>query len=449
MIHRQIATLAGVLLASVAIAASAESLALVGGRLIDGFGGPPLDDSVVLISGNRIDAVGRQGAIAVPSSARIIDTRGKSILPGLWEAHGHLFHVGEADPGAFQVKFAEELVPIMEAVARVTVQSGVTAMRDFCTSCASQAAGWNSALLEDQKKLRERILAGEIPGPRLYFSGPALAPSSGKPGSRYDVATVQEATAATRKLVDAGVDSIFIGSHVWPSPLLDAIVAVARESKLGVDAEARHITALRAVLDAGVDRVHVFFTADALAGYDSEEQRQLVRGAPWILCTLPMRQAYVTAQRFPGLVEHARFREMFSPEVYRHLQEGWRVQQTIPWGVGAEERVAVVQRKLREFIAAGGREQLVAATDAGAPLNFHSPIPQQLRNLVEAGLTPMEAIQSATLRAAQMQGVVDEVGTVSAGKFADLIVVDGDPLHQIEVLQHRVESVIQNGRVVK
>jgi imidazolonepropionase-like amidohydrolase len=162
-----------------------------------------------------------------------------------------------------------------------------------------------------------------------------------------------------------------------------------------------------------------------------------------------MRQAYVTAKEFPGLLEHQRFREMFSPEVYRHLQEGWRAQQTIPWGAGAKERVDVVQRKLREFIAAGGREQLVAATDAGAPLNIHSPIPQQLRNLVEAGLTPMEAIQSATLRAAQMQGVADQVGTVTAGKLADLIVVDGDPLQQIEVLQYRVERVIQNGRLIK
>ncbi len=452
--------LAGAMLASVA---TAESLALVGGHLIDGFGGPPLERSVVLISGDRISAIGQEGTLAVPADARVIDTHGMSVLPGLWEAHGHLFHVGEADPGTFQVKFAGQIVPIMEAVARVTVQSGVTAMRDFCTSCASLAVDWNSALLQDQKKLRQRIQAGEIPGPRLYFSGPALAPRTGSAGSRFDVATAPEAKAATRKLVDAGVDNIFIGSHVWPAPLLDAIVEVARAGKLGVDTEARHVAALRAVLDAGVDRVHVFFTADALAGYGDDELRQLVRGVepsssgpsanilrgPWILCTLPMRQAYVTAKNFPGLLDHARFREMFSPEVYRHLQEGWRAPQAIPWGVGAEERVAVVKRKLQEFIAAGGREQLVAATDAGAPLNFHSPVPQQLRNLVEAGLTPMEAIQSATLRAAQMQGVANQVGTVSAGKFADLIVVDGDPLRQIEVLEHRVERVIQNGRVVK
>lgn len=433
MIDRRLLALAGMVLASVT---SAEpSLAIVGGRLIDGFGGPPLEGSVVLISADRITAVGQEGTLAVPADARVIDARGMSVLPGLWEAHGHLFHVGEADPGAFQIKFADQLVPIMEAVARVTVEAGVTAMRDFCTSCAS-----NSSLLADQKKLRQRIVAGEIPGPRLYFSGAALSP---------DVATPLKARAAARRLVDADVDNIFVGSHVWPSPLLDAIVAVARDNKVGVDAEARHIAALDALLDAGVDRVHVFFAADTLAGYADDELRRLVRGSPWILCTLPMRQAYVTAKQFPELLEHPRLRAMFSPEVYRHLQEGWRQQQTIPWGVGAEARVTVVKRKLRQFIQAGGREQLVAATDAGAPLNFHSPIPQQLRNLVEAGLTPMEAIQSATLRAAQMQGVADQVGTVTAGKFADLIVVDGDPLREIEVLQHGVRTVIQNGRVVK
>ena len=199
-----------------------------------------------------------------------------SVLPGLWEAHGHLFHVGEADPGAFQVKFADQLVPIMEAVARVTVESGVTAMRDFCTSCSSQAAGWNSALLEDQKKLRQRILAGEIPGPRLYFSGPALAPGSGKPASRL------------RRCNGAGSDGRDAqarrrGRRQYLHRLACVAGAAARcdrgsrarkQARSGRRGASHRCTPR--VLDAGVDRVHVFFTADALAGYDSEELRQLV-----------------------------------------------------------------------------------------------------------------------------------------------------------------------------
>ena len=109
----------------------------------------------------------------------------------------------------------------------------------------------------------------------------------------------------------------------------------------------------------------------------------------------------------------------------------------------------VAKRKLRRFIEAGGREQIVAGCDSGSPLNFHSPIPKEIANLAEAGLSPMEAIQSATLRPAQMQGVDDRLGTVSVGKLADIIVVDGDPLQEIEVLQHRVVHVIKDGIVYK
>lgn len=441
----------------------AVTLALVGGRLIDGYGGPPLENSVVLVSGDRISAIGTQGVLSIPPGVEVIDTNGMSVLPGLWESHGHLFHVGEADPGSIQSRFPDEILPIMEAVARTTVKAGVTSMRDFCTACSARGGdGWRSALLEEQKRLRRRILTGEIPGPRLYLSGPALWQKSSATGNRLEVATVKEATVATKRLIELGVDNIFV-SDISQVPLLDAIREAAHDGGLGVDAEARHMQAASALLEAGVDRIHVFFTTDALADYSDDELRSLIRGVrptvtgpsanivrgPWILCTLPMRQAYVAAKQFPESLDHARFREMFSATVYQELKRGWSQPQAIQWGIGAEERTKVVQRKLARFIEAGGREQLVAATDAGAPLNFHSPIPKQLRNLVKAGLTPMEAIQSATLRAAQMQGAADQLGTVSEGKFADLIVVDGDPLQEIEVLEHRIVTVIQNGRVVK
>ena len=107
-----------------------------------------------------------------------------------------------------------------------------------------------------------------------------------------------------------------------------------------------------------------------------------------------------------------------------------------------------MKRKIAQFIKAGGREQLVPGTDAGSPLNFHSPIPREIANLVEAGLTSMEAIQSATLRAAQMQGIEDRVGTVSVGKVADILVIDGDPLRDITLLQHGVAHVIKKGVLV-
>ena len=450
--------------------AGTVTLALAGGRLIDGYGGLPLENAVILIAGDTIATVGQEGLLDIPDGVPVMDTNGMTMLPGLWESHGHLFHVGEADPGAFQARFADQLDAIMASVAKVSVEAGITALRDFCTSCASWAEGWNSPLHEQQRELKSRILEGEIRGPRLYLSGPVLSQfvegkDAGKEADkrRFKISTAQEARTATERLAAINVDNIFVGAEIWDVSLLSAIVETAHDAGLGVDAESRHVQATTALLDAGVDRIHVLFTADSLAFNSEEELRTLVRGTrplasgpsanilrgPWYLSTLPMRQAYVYANHFPEIIDHPKFRDMFSQEVYENLRGNWSQLHAIPWGIGADERVKVAERKLAMFIEAGGREQLIAATDVGAPLNFHSPIPLQLRNFVEAGLTPMEAIQSATLRAAQMQGVDDQVGTVSAGKFADVIVVDGDPLQDITVLQHRVAHVVANGRVVK
>jgi len=168
-----------------------------------------------------------------------------------------------------------------------------------------------------------------------------------------------------------------------------------------------------------------------------------------VLPTIEMRQAYARALAFPEIIDHPRLRKPFAPDVYAYLRETWQNPAAIPWGIGASERVKVAKRKLARFIGAGGREQLVAGCDAGAPLNFHSPLAREVANLAEAGLTPMEAIQSATLRPAQMQGVEAALGTVSVGKLADLMVVDGDPLQDITVLEHGVVQVIKGGVVYR
>ena len=437
----------------------------MGGRLIDGYGGSPLENSIILISGSTIRSIGKVGQLQVPPEAQVIDTNGMTVLPGLWESHGHLFHIGEADPNRFQERFSQQIPEIMASIAKVTLSAGVTAVREFCTTCSATSQEWRSPLFEQQQELRGKINRSELPGPRLYFSGPILSQATHptRRDNAFQVGTVAEARRATEQLIAMGVDNVFAGAEQWKPDLLEAITEAAHAASMGVDAEARDMKTLRTVIAAGVDRVHVFFTTDVLADYSDAELRLLVRGfnpiasgpsanilrGPWVLSTLAMRQTYVDVLEFPELLDHPRFRSMFSPELYRDLRSGWRNPQAIPWGIGAAQRVGVVKRKLKRFIEAGGREQLIAATDAGAPLNFHSPLPKQLRYLVEAGLTPMEAIQSATLRPAQMQGVFDSLGTVSIGKLADLIVVDGDPLQEIEVLQYGVVHVIRGGEVFK
>ena len=452
-------TLALMVAEAVAVAApgvggeNQATLAIVGGRLIDGFGGPPLEDAVILIEDDTIVAVGRVGQLAVPDSARVVDSNGMTVLPGLWDAHGHLWHVGEGKPGEFRDKFRDRMMEIMDAVAQTNLMAGITSFRDL------------GGPLGEQQALRADIESGKRIGPRLYLAGPLVRQRDKNPGvspDEYTVGTPDEARAIAKRLIAMKVDQIDV-EGLWDQPVLEAITATAHEAGIGVDAGVRHIQAYRTAIQAGVDRLQQVFTADPLSDYSDEDIRLLVRGArpigsgpsanilrgPYIVPAIEMRNAYVRALRFPEIVDHPKFKKQFAPDIYDYLRVTWRSPQAIPWGIGAAERVKVAKRKLRRFIEAGGREQIVAGCDSGSPLNFHSPIPKEIANLAEAGLSPMEAIQSATLRPAQMQGVDDRLGTVSVGKLADIIVVDGDPLQKIEVLQHRVVHVIKDGIVYK
>lgn len=433
-------------------AAAGTTLAIVGGRLVDGFGGLPLENSVVVITANRIAAVGTEGNTAVPAGARVIDANGMTVMPGLWESHGHLQHVGQGTPTEFLERFKDRLPEIMAANARINLMAGVTSFRD------------TGGPLAEQQALRKAIERG-APGPRLYLAGPIVNQrdhsSAATPGD-FSVGSREEAREVVTRLAVLQVDQVKVYGF-WDEPVLTELVQAAHAAGIGVDADVRHVQAYRTAVKAGVDRLHHVFAADSLSDYSDEDLRQLVRGekpiasgpsanilrGPYIVPTIEMRNAYARTLQFPEAVDHPRLREAYPPDIYAYLRETWRSPQAIPWGIGALERVKVAKRKLRRFIEAGGREQLVAGCDTGAPLNFHSPLAREVSNLVDAGLTPLEAIQAATLRPAQMQGVDRDLGSISVGKLADLIVVDGDPLQDITLLQHRVVHVIKDGVVYR
>jgi imidazolonepropionase-like amidohydrolase len=437
-------------------AAEQSVLALTGGRLIDGYGGAPLEQAVVIIRGNRIEKVGPTNSTAVPADARTIDVSGMTLLPGLWESHGHLMHIGEGDPDSFPANYAARAKEIMGAVARTTLLSGITTFRD------------TGGPLDEQLALRADIEAGRAIGPRLFLAGPILKQRNLDPrmSSNFKhypdqpdvVGSAKQAREQTQKLIARGVNQVKVYGF-WDVDILREVTATAHAAGIGVDADVRHILAYRTAVEAGVDRLHHVFTADALSDYSDDDLRMLVRGAkptgtgpmanilrgPYIVPTIEMRQAYARALRFPALLDHARFKDDFPADVYEHLRSTWTNPASIPWGIGAAQRVETAKRKLQKFIAEGGREQIVAGTDAGSPLNVHSPLLREIRNLHEAGLTPMEAIQSATMRPAQMQGVLQELGTITAGKLADIVVVDGDPLQDISVIEHRIVLIVKDG----
>ena len=410
-----------------------------------------MQDAVVLVTGDRISKIGDVNSVTIPDGVQTLDANGMTILPGLWESHGHLFHIGEGDPASFPLKFKAQAGDIMADAARISLLAGITTFRD------------TGGPIQEQLALRADIEAGKLPGPRLFLAGPILHQRDpDKPNIRRDylVGSPEEAKQVTLDVIKLGVDQVKVYGF-WDLDILKVIVDTAHKAGLGVDADVRHINAYRTAIVAGVDRLHHVFTADPLSDYKDEDIRLMVRGikpaptgpranilrGPFIVPTIEMRNAYVRVFAFPEFTDHPRFRKQYSEEVYAHLRWSWSDPNAVPWGIGAPERIKVAKRKLKTFIAAGGREQIVAGTDAGAPFNVHSPLTREMQHYLEAGLTPMEVIQSATLRAAQLQGVEKDLGTVTEGKYADMIIVDGDPLQDITLLQHKIVLVIKGGEV--
>ena len=152
----------GVVLLALATSLSAqERLALVGGMLIDGYERPPIHHAAILIEGNRIVAVGAVDDIEIPPGTRVIDTSGRTMLPGLIDAHAHLDLVGHGDYDRWYEFVAEtdRIEEIMEITSKQLIDAGVTTVLDLGASL-------------DLLKVRERVRRGEIPGPRIYTSGP-------------------------------------------------------------------------------------------------------------------------------------------------------------------------------------------------------------------------------------------------------------------------------------
>src|SRR5688500_2596388 len=142
---------------------SATVKALVGGTLIDGYGSTPLRNSVVIIEGERIKAVGQVGSLAIPPGAEVISTEGMSVLPGLWDMHVHLMINGHSDYAHWDKTYPPQMEKvIMPASAKQLLMAGVTSARDL------------GAPLEASIAVRDRVRKGEIPGPTLYVSGPFI-----------------------------------------------------------------------------------------------------------------------------------------------------------------------------------------------------------------------------------------------------------------------------------
>ncbi len=415
-----------------------KTIALVGGRLIDGFGGHPLEDSVVLIEGERIRAVGRLGELAVPAGAEVVSTEGMSVLPGLWDMHVHLMIVGHSDYDHWDKTYPPLFrSTIMPAAAKQLLLAGVTSARDL------------GAPLEDSIAVREAIRKGEIPGPTLYVSGPFIQhrPYPGTEAFRWGVDGPEDARAKVRRLAAAGVDCIkLIDQDQMTIEEVRAVVDEAHKHGLPVVAHSHRAEEIRRGIAAGVDCFE--HTGLGTAPEYPPDVFDLMKSRAntlfWTPTIGPLLLYDYTRDGFTERIDDPRWQAGLPDHVVDDVRRSLRPVSQLAYFQLVGKRRPTLARKFEQLRQSG--IVLLIGTDSGIPLNFHSDSTwREIDTWVSTfGVDPMEAIRAATYWPAVHMKVDRDAGTVSTGKYADVIAVRGDVLRHVELLQD-VDLVIKHG----
>jgi len=219
--------------------------ALVGGTLIDGFGGTPIKNSIIIVEGERIKAIGQVGNFEIPENAEIISTEGMSVLPGLWDMHVHLMINGHSNYAYWDKKYPPLFKDvIMPSSAKQLLLAGVTSARDL------------GAPLEESIYVRDAINSGKLDGPTMYMSGPFIQhePYPGTEQFRWGIKGTTDARAKVKKLADAGVDCIkLVDQDQMTMEEVQAVVDEAHKHDLTVVAHSHRPEEIRRGILAGID----------------------------------------------------------------------------------------------------------------------------------------------------------------------------------------------------
>jgi imidazolonepropionase-like amidohydrolase len=402
---------------------SSDLIVVNKGTVITATGSDPIPNGVVAIQGDRIIFVGEEDEYEVSAEAQVFDAGGGTILPGFIDAHTH----GTSDP----------------AVRRDFLTDGVTSVCDL-----------GSPLTDLSEFELDRI--GEDPVARALFAGPILTAPGGLPGSvlggglNYEVASPEEGRAAVRDLHDRGARQIKVylqnetggvGFPMLDEATLGAIVEEAHSLELPVRAHVTYISLLAMALAAGVDSIdHVPINstqAETESGsedlrdrfFQSEDPLQIFFDKAYPEYEAQLRQMVETGIVFVPTLERP----------YGGLFQS--VSRTHEETVFLEVILGVVGR----FNELGGPIGL--GTDFNISTNIEAGMPiGEMEMLLAAGLTPMEILEAGTRHSAAACGQGDELGTLDPGKLADVVVVDGDPLEDI-TLMDQVVLVIKDGEV--
>jgi imidazolonepropionase-like amidohydrolase len=399
------------------------------GVLIDGESGSARRNQVIIIRGDRIAEVADAAKARIPAGAEVIDLSQFTVLPGLIDAHTHIFLQGE-DPaqGGYDIQLLK--YPLAYRAARATVsvrralEQGFTTLRDVET----EGAGYGDV------GIKQAIDEGRIPGPRLFVVTRAISTTGGYPLEGYapeievpkGVQIVDgpvEARKAAREQLDHGADwiKVYMTHRSWigkngelasqPTLTLEEIRAIVDETHGWGKKVACHAYSgegLQRALDGGCDSIeHGLEMSDA-------QIAQMVKQGIWLCATL---------------------------SVY-YLD--WAPADS-PQGQRDRKRVSAHEVSFRKALKAGVK--IAFGTDMGG-IPWTEPIAQEFPRMVEFGMTPMQAIQSATSRAAELLDMKGKLGVIAPGGYADIVAVSGDPLADIKTLEN-VGFVMKDGKVFK
>jgi imidazolonepropionase-like amidohydrolase len=425
---------------------AAKLTALVGGRLIDGWGGPPVNNSVILVEGERVKAVGTVDTLPVPADAEVIDCRGMSVLPGLWDMHVHTMLLGHSDYAhwdkTYPQRFEHEIMP---AAAKQLLLAGVTSARDL------------GAPLQASINVRERIKRGEIPGPTLYVSGPFIQhePYPGTEDFRWGVKGPDDARAKVRQIAEAGVNVVkLIDQDQMTFEEVQAVVDEAHKHNLPVVAHSHRPDEIRIGLKAGVDCFE--HTGLAMApGYPEDilaalqERTAKMSLGPLFWCpTIEGFFNYEYNVRNPMHIEDTGWQLGVPADIVADIKQALQNPGWLAYYQITPLRAQTSAKKFQQLRASGVVPLI--GTDSGIPMKFHNQSTWRELDIWvnKLGMDPMDTIRAATYWPAVAMKVDRDYGTIQAGKFADIIAVKGDVLRYINLLQH-VDVVIKHGQRVK
>src|ERR1044072_8648275 len=433
-----------VLWSPIAARAQARTLkARAGGTVINGFGSNPIRNSVIIIEGERIKAVGQVGSLAIPAGAEIISTEGMTVLPGLWDMHVQLMINGHSDYAHWDKTYPPQMESvIMPASARQLLMAGITSARDL------------GGPLKASLSVRDRIRKGEIPGPTMYVSGPFIQnePYPGTAYVRWGVKGAEDARAKVRTLAEAGVNIIqLIDQDEMTMDEVLAVVDEAHKHKLPVVAHSHRPEEIRRGLLAGVDCFEHTGLATApeyppdIIAMIRERTAKMSLGPLFWTPTVQGLLNYESVRDNPEQLDDPSWQVGLPKSIVDDIKASLAHPEQLSYYQITPLRRPTLARKIQQLSESG--VVLLIGTDSGIPMNFHSQSTwRELDAWVnQFKIDPMVAIRAATYWPSVAMKVSDQVGTVSEGKYADIIAVRGDVLRHIDLLQD-VDVIIKHGK---